>query len=246
MTPSLPILVVGDVHGDLERLFGALKPYPPDTWHTIFLGDLVDGGAFGVGALRYARDRPNTTVLLGNHEALMLAALNDHEARIRWLGVGGQAHDLEELRKDEPLQQWLKSRPALVKLPDGTLVQHSDNDGYRALIPPPQDQPDKVATINENTAWVLEHKPDFFWDVTSPYGVFAKQPKRLEHWLQMTGSRRIVHGHTPHRETKPYSYHQGKAINFDGGLGRYGGARYRKRTPAAASVGPLPPVGAIL
>ena len=39
---DLPVLVVGDVHGDLERLFPALKPYPAAEWHTIVLGDLVD------------------------------------------------------------------------------------------------------------------------------------------------------------------------------------------------------------
>src|SRR5438270_10932978 len=34
---DLPVLIVGDVHGDLERLFAALKPYPADEWPTIFL-----------------------------------------------------------------------------------------------------------------------------------------------------------------------------------------------------------------
>src|ERR1700740_2056091 len=68
---DLPVLIVGDVHGDLERLFQALKRYPADGWHTIFLGDLVDYGMFGVGALRYARDRPNSSVLIGNHEVAL-------------------------------------------------------------------------------------------------------------------------------------------------------------------------------
>jgi hypothetical protein len=237
----LPVLVVGDVHGDLERLFQALKPYPAESWQTVFLGDLVDGGVFGVGALRYARDRPYSTLLVGNHEALMLAALADRDQQLRWLGVGGQAHDLEELRGDEALQEWLRTRPALLKLDDGTLLQHADNDGYQALLPPPQDQPDPVAAINENTEWVLRHKPDFFWDVTSPYHVFEKQPARLKQWLELTGARRVVHGHSPHTENRPRNYHEGRAISFDGGLGRYGGPRNRRRRPAAASVAPLPP-----
>src|SRR5207302_8615370 len=130
--PDLPVLIVGDVHGDLERLFSGLKPYPPDRWRTIFLGDLVDGGPFGVGALRYARDRPNSTVLLGNHEVMMLGALPDRAQRgdgfRSWLGAGGQPHDLEELAKDEPLQEWLRRREAAVILGDGTLAQHCDSD----------------------------------------------------------------------------------------------------------------------
>ena len=239
--PTLPVLVVGDVHGDLERLFRALEPYPPESWQSIFLGDLVDGGVFGVGALRYARDRPHSTVLAGNHEALMLAALRDRDQELRWLGAGGQPHDLAELRRDKALQEWLSTLPALVKLPDGTLVQHSDSDGYRALLPPPQDQPDPVAAINESAEWVLRNTPEFYWDLTSPYRLFEKQPARLDHWLELTGCRRVVHGHSPHAEANPRAYHDGKAINFDGGLGRFGGARYRKRTPTAASVAPLPP-----
>src|SRR5205823_12661150 len=106
---DLPVLIVGDVHGDLERLFKALAPYPPERWRTVFLGDLVDGGPFGVGALRYARDRPNSELLLGNHEVLMLAALEDRQERgdnfRSWVGSGGQLHDLEELARDLPLQE---------------------------------------------------------------------------------------------------------------------------------------------
>src|SRR4029077_13470916 len=121
---DLPILIAGDVHGDLERLFEALKPYPADEWHTIFLGDLVDFGMFGVGALRYARDRANSTVLLGNHEVFMLWALRDPSRIGSWIGVGGQRHDLDELVKDVQLQQWLRERPAMLRLPDRTLIQH--------------------------------------------------------------------------------------------------------------------------
>src|SRR5229473_3414529 len=115
---NLPILIVGDVHGDLERLFQALKPYPAAEWRTIFLGDLVDYGPFGVGALRYARDRANSTVLLGNHEVAMLWALRDPSRIGFWMSIGGQDHDLDELRRDEPLQQWMRERPALMKLRD--------------------------------------------------------------------------------------------------------------------------------
>src|SRR5713226_7068617 len=119
---DLPVLIVGDVHGDLERLFEALKPYPADRWRTIFLGDLVDYGLFGVGALRYARDRPSSTVLLGNHEVAMLWALREPERIGWWIGIGGQRHDLDELARDVGLQSWLLARPALVRLPDRTLV----------------------------------------------------------------------------------------------------------------------------
>ena len=234
---DLPVLIVGDVHGDIERLFKALEPYPAATWHTIFLGDLVDYGNFGVGALRFARDRPNTDVLLGNHEVAMLGALRDPTRIGWWISIGGQQHDLDELRKDGPLQEWMHARPLLLKLEDGTLVQHCGNDDYRLLLG--EETSDPVATINTNGRLVLEAgDAHLLWNVMSGKGVFATQPDRLERWLELTGSRRVVFGHTPHHEPQPARYHGGKAINYDGGLARF---HYRRAAPLAASVGPLPP-----
>src|SRR2546428_9823941 len=101
---DLQVLIVGDVHGDLERLFEALRPYPADQWRTLFVGDLVDYGMFGVGALRYAPDRPHTDVLLGNHEAAMLLALRERERIGRWISPAGQRHAPAELARGQPLQ----------------------------------------------------------------------------------------------------------------------------------------------
>src|SRR6266851_6456026 len=143
---DLPVLIAGDVHGDLERLFEALKPYPADRWRTLFLGDLVDYGMFGVGALRYARDRPNSDVVIGNHEVAMLWALRDPSRIGWWLSIGGQRHDLDELAGDEGLQRWLKQRPALLKLRDATLVQHCGHDGYKHWQG--EEAHDRIASIN--------------------------------------------------------------------------------------------------
>src|SRR5262245_10712158 len=162
--PELPVLMVGDVHGDIQRLFSALKPYPADEWHTIFLGDLVDYGHFGVGCLRYARDRANTDVILGNHEIAMLSALHDSTRVGWWISIGGHAHDLEELRKDEALQDWMTKRPLMFKLSDRTLVQHCGNDDYRMLIE--EGAKDPIASINQNAALLLEtHKENLLWAV---------------------------------------------------------------------------------
>ena len=235
---ELPVLIVGDVHGDFERLFAALKPYPADRWRTVFLGDLVDYGAFGVGCLRFARDRTNTDVLLGNHEAAMLWALRDSTRIGFWMSIGGQRHDLDELRSDEPLQRWLRGLPALIRLPDRTLLQHCGNDGYLSLISLSESDP--IKAINERVRDLLETGgEDQLWDVLSGPNVFATQPERLERWLELTGSRRVVFGHTPHRGAAPVRYHGGKAINFDGGLSR-SHRLHQRGAPAHASVGPLP------
>ncbi|HEX9364335.1 MAG TPA: metallophosphoesterase [Candidatus Dormibacteraeota bacterium] len=209
---DLPVLIVGDVHGDLEWLFKALKPYPAGLWHTIFLGDLVDYGMFGVGALRYARDRPNSEALLGNHEVAMLWALRDPTRVGWWIAVGGQLHDLEELRQDEPLQRWMRERPALMKLPDGTLVQHCGNDSYLGL----RDEPDDVnRVVAEQLKSGSERR---LWDFLSSPNVFETQSTRLVRYLDRMGARRVAFGHKPHRGKKPLAFDGGKALNFEGAV----------------------------
>lgn len=240
---DLPVLIVGDVHGDLERLFAALKPYPADRWRTIFLGDLVDGGPFGIGALRYARDRPNSSVLIGNHEVLMLGALRDRADRgpgvHAWLGAGGQPHDLEELARDDALQAWLRRRPAMLMLEDRTLVQHCDSDELGGLIL--ASDPDPVEAINTEVCRLLQagDTEPLVRRMTSR-GVFRQQPLRLEAWLRRTGARRVVHGHTPHRQRQPDVYADGKAICFDGGMGRWGRPGAFRGGSSTGSVAPLP------
>ncbi|HEY2598853.1 MAG TPA: metallophosphoesterase [Candidatus Dormibacteraeota bacterium] len=234
---DLPVLVVGDVHGDLERLFEALKPYHPAEWHTIFLGDLVDYGMFGVGALRFARDRLNTTVLLGNHEVAMLWALRDPTRIGWWMGLGGQRHDLDELARDAPLQEWMRERPALLRLDDGTMAQHCGNDGYAALIE--VDDPQPVDGINARVHDLLAHEDEStLWDLLSGTNIFETQVMRLERWLETTNSRRVVFGHKPHGASAPRQYHQGRAINFDGAFSR-GHRKYRRASPIGATIAPL-------
>ena len=235
---DLPVLIVGDVHGDLERLFQALKPYPASEWRTIFLGDLVDNGPFGVGALRYVRDRANSVVLLGNHEVAMLWALRDPTRIGFWIGIGGQEHDLKELTKDVALQHWMRERPALLRLSDRTLVQHCGTDSYALLLD--KDATDPVASINARVHQLLVDGGEAqLWDLLSGKNIFPAQPERLDRWLELTSSRRVVFGHTPHRGSRPEVHHGGKAINFDDGFSRFH-SKFQRRSPLGASVAPLP------
>jgi len=233
----LPVLIVGDVHGDLERLFQALKPYPPSEWRTVFLGDLVDYGMFGIGALRYARDRANSAVLLGNHEVAMLGALRDPTRVGFWMTIGGQSHDLDELARDPALQQWVRERPALVQLTDTTLIQHCGHDGYSRLIAADDSNP--IGAVNARVRDLLMNDGEAtLWDVLSAPNIFGSHPERLQRWLESTNSRRVVFGHKPHGKQHPERSYGGLAINFDGGFSR-SHANYRRRSPIGASVAPL-------
>jgi hypothetical protein len=191
---------------------------------------------FGTGALRYARDRPNTSVLLGNHEVAMLWALRDPTRMGWWISIGGQRHDFDEIARDPVLQEWLRNRPALIKLRDGTLVQHCGHDGYSRWL---DENTDPIARANAQVHDLLHNNGEAeLWDGLSAKNVFAQQPFRLREYLQATHSRRVVFGHTPHHSREPESYHDGLAINFDGAFSR-SHRKHARVSPISASVAPL-------
>lgn len=152
------VQVVGDVHGCsdlLERLVPRLDPDCP----IVFVGDYVDRGPDPLGTLARLRAldaEPGVTCLMGNHEAMLLDALDAPErAMLRWVQGGGDATlaacglgrtaDLTDPpalaeRLAEALGPrtvaWLRARPLLARF--GNLaVTHAGADPRRPL----DDQP---------------------------------------------------------------------------------------------------------
>jgi serine/threonine protein phosphatase 1 len=86
-------VAIGDIHGcslALSALLDAIKPEPEDD--LVFLGDFIDRGPDSRGVLDMVIDlRQRCTVipLLGNHEEMLLASLNDRTALRLWLTCGG-------------------------------------------------------------------------------------------------------------------------------------------------------------
>jgi len=103
---SGPVAVIGDVHGQTEKLDAILSQLDQrgelgKRW-IVFIGDLVDRGPDPAGTLdliaELIRDGVRTTVVSGNHELAMCGALNILPApdycdwRKRWLaGYGAEA-----------------------------------------------------------------------------------------------------------------------------------------------------------
>ncbi|KAA9009316.1 metallophosphoesterase [Histidinibacterium aquaticum] len=89
--PEGRLQVVGDIHGRtdlLDSLLARLDLEAP----LVFVGDYVDRGPDSAGVLRRLREldrRGTVTCLTGNHEDMMLAALDDPEAARLWLRNGG-------------------------------------------------------------------------------------------------------------------------------------------------------------
>ncbi len=89
------IIAVGDIHGcasALDALLDRIEPRDSDT--IVMLGDYVDRGPDSVAVIeRLMKLEHESTVipLIGNHEVMMLTAL-DHPAELHfWLQCGGQS-----------------------------------------------------------------------------------------------------------------------------------------------------------
>ncbi|MEZ4650959.1 MAG: metallophosphoesterase [Candidatus Eisenbacteria bacterium] len=79
--------IVGDVHGELESLLSleervhALAAHHGYVPHFVLVGDLVDRGPDSAGVVEHARKgvaAGTHSVILGNHEEAMLAAIDTH------------------------------------------------------------------------------------------------------------------------------------------------------------------------
>lgn len=252
-----PVLVVGDVQGDAERLREALAPYPEDEVDTLFLGDFFQGGppgrAGGVEAARIARRRRNSRAILGNHDLLLLCVLEEvrtgwtpekvlqwgpRSLAEVWLWRRGDWADLRAVADDRDLEAWLRSLPLMLLLDDGTLVQHCDDDAYARLG-------GSVAEVNA-TAQRRLAEPRGAWSIfwhTVGRRAFTDR-RRLEAYLRRFRARRLVHGHTPHHGDRPQSTHDGLVWSFDGCFSRFWDAEGRGVGPVEATVALLPPLPA--
>jgi hypothetical protein len=252
-----PILIVGDVQGDAQRLREALAAYHEDEVDTIFLGDFFQGGPPGAGggaaAARIARERRHSRSILGNHDLLLLCVLEEVRTgwtppKVRewgprtlaeiWLWRRGDWADLRAVAEDASLEAWLRTLPLMLKLDDGTLVQHCDDDAYSRLG-------DQVDAVNAAARERLQ-QPQGAWSVFwHTVGRRAFQDReRLEEHLLRFGATRVIHGHTPHHADQPTPTHGGRVWSFDGCFSRYWTEDGSGCGPIEATVALLPPLSA--
>lgn len=88
-----PVAVIGDIHGCLdlaEWLVARIGRECPEA-RIVLAGDMIDRGPDSAGVLDWARALPGAVALRGNHEQMLLDALDDPEAAGPvWLRNGGQ------------------------------------------------------------------------------------------------------------------------------------------------------------
>jgi hypothetical protein len=235
------VFVVGDVHGCSDVLLGLLRDAGladrSGRWsgrdaRLWLLGDLVDRGPDGIGAIDLVRSLQrdgDVHCLLGNHEALLVAAWRFGDApaggagrtfRSQWEWNGGREHDLDRLTAEHVA--WIASLPPLAVEGD-TLLVHADSELYLRLGTTASEVAESVGAI------VAGDDPDavdgLLGDLADRFA-FADLAA-AERMLAAFGGRRIVHGHTPlalvldrpgPEVTEPLVYHDGRCVNVDHGL----------------------------
>jgi Calcineurin-like phosphoesterase len=215
-----PVAILGDIHGDSERMLEIVDGLDP-TMRLVVVGDYFDRWNQAMEAVHWLMERPNTTALMGNHDALILGvveeALRGEEGRNteNWLWNGGDRGDLKRLMAEPAAIEWLRQLPAMVLIGD-TLVQHSDSPVYLFYG-------DSVDAVNDAfRALVQGRDPDvllaLFADLCRRREFYAVGA--LRDYLKVFQAKRLVHGHTPHTQPRAISMFGGAIVNVDGALSR--------------------------
>ncbi len=161
------ILAVGDLHGCLgllKRVINEALPQTPSSTQMVFLGDYVDRGPDSAGvvdqlmALKAAR--PDTVLLMGNHERMLLNALAGIQVEM-FLDNGGE----------QTLRSYGLDRDGLRRLPQAHLdflgglpLLHQSQDyifvhaGLRPGVP-------LASQVERDLLWIrhefIDARPDF-------------------------------------------------------------------------------------
>ena len=102
--------VLSDIHGEMDSFDSILSQiHPGEDDHLHIIGDVIDRGPHSIELLRRIREPPNTTLMLCNHEYLMIDRLRHPDNRrlaMLWYKNGGAETEaaFEKLPEDEELK----------------------------------------------------------------------------------------------------------------------------------------------
>jgi serine/threonine protein phosphatase 1 len=175
---------VGDIHGALGKLRDLIARCERDAAGEpatfVFLGDYIDRGPDSRGVIEHlmglqARLAGNAIFLMGNHEAIVLEAVENSMSVGHWLMQGG----------DKTLESYGVSSPRNLPRQHLTWLRSlrlSYDDGRRMFV---------HAGVDPEKPLDDQHDDDLLW-IREPFLSDARNYGRL-----------IVHGHTPIQTGKP-------------------------------------------
>lgn len=214
MADDTVFYAIGDIHGEAARLRDLHVHidefheacYPSLVKHLVYLGDYVDRGPNSQGVIEQLMARQHahpetTTCLMGNHEEMMLDAV-DGKSIDFWLRNGGAetlaSYKVEHAKKLPPSHMnWVRSLQTTYT-PDGTdfIFVHA---GVDPILYPHDDEVKR--------RWMRGSR---FFDTTK--------------WVSPAlRNKRVIHGHTPTATNQADISDDGRRINVDTGA-TYGGA----------------------
>ena len=201
--------VLSDIHGNkdaFDTILSMINLQPED--HLYILGDVIDRGKYGIELLQQIRKMQNCTMLLGNHEYMMINALrypeNLHYQQVwrnnRSLDTFDKYFNLTE-KEQEELLCYLESLPVQLEITVNRrkfiLVHAAPQELYET---------ENMASynLNEFIVWY-----------------------RLTPFLQMPARKNVIFGHTPTEQfhQSMHIFHGKRMIDIDCGCGfpNYGG-----------------------
>lgn len=183
------IYVMSDIHGNLRRfnsIMEQIRLQPEDTLY--ILGDIIDRHPHGIRILRQIKAMSNAKMLLGNHEYMMLKALDEPYD-------GLQAQSKQDLEKF--IQHWYRN---------GGEVTHRHWKRIRK-----SDRPEILAYLKalplsfditvSGTTYKLVHAapPELYKPPMEPYKdrTHFSVWKRLQSDDPLPGDYTLIFGHTP-------------------------------------------------
>ncbi len=221
MRANEAVYVIGDVHGQLEKLIALLRGAglvgDALSWTggaaTLWLmGDFFDRGPDGIGAVdlvmrlqsEAAAAGGRVASLLGNHEVMLLAArrfggrprfTRGYELKRIWEDAGGVVSDLNGLTPQHIV--WLSDLPAMARVGEYLFI-HANALFY-------QEYGSSVEAVNAAIKKILHGDDAPVWSRLiagfRTRGFFndnrADGKANAQAFLRRFGGRRIVHGHVP-------------------------------------------------
>ncbi|WP_050526523.1 metallophosphoesterase [Pseudorhodobacter aquimaris] len=214
MPSGIEFFAIGDVHGQADLLEAALAsiaqtPRTAPLRQLVFLGDLIDRGARSIASINLAVNgltlaaADHLKILPGNHDLMLLDALEAEDALEHWLMNGGK-NVLNEAGLSWPENSWSAISYLLQqKIPSAYLEQIANGPSHLILgdlifvhagIHPHRDMAAFLAqdrrNIRSDDHWATIRYP--FLDRTGGWDANDPDPTR-----QQTRPTVIVHGHTP-------------------------------------------------
>lgn len=136
------VAVIGDIHGQYEKLETVLEEIEGTGMTVVFCGDYIDRGPRGIDVLSKVMEmnlHPQTfglskvVALLGNHEQMAIDAVADVEKKAwkgknvnLWLHNGGRMEEFPAIKND--YIGWLRALPTYYKHPKKVKYKGEEKD----------------------------------------------------------------------------------------------------------------------